>query len=93
MCQIVPTKKSPTDIATDRASAVHFSYTYIPIRLINIPKHSHMTATYKMLFIFSPFIVKLNIISVYKVVLAVSSGRIKKNEKAILILPPRNFVS
>jgi hypothetical protein len=52
-----------------------------------------MTATYKMLFIFSPSIVKLNIISAYRVVLAVSSGRIKKNEKAILILPPRNFVS
>jgi hypothetical protein len=52
-----------------------------------------MTATYKMLFIFSPFIVKLNIISAYRVALAVSSGRIKKNEKAILILPPRNFVS
>jgi len=52
-----------------------------------------MTATYKMLFIISPFIVKLNIISGYRVVLAVSSGGIKKNEKAILILPPRNFVS
>jgi len=32
-----------------------------------------MTATYKMLFIFSPFISKLNILPPYRVVFAMSS--------------------